>query len=244
MGAAHEHNEEFSPQLLVFQCFLTAVVFHLWSSPILQPIKIMVVLFHEMSHGLMAILSGGEVVEIVITPDEGGACETSGGIGLLIVSAGYLGSMFFGGLLLYLSKFRGSVPVVYTFLSLILAAAIFTVLEDPYPRTFATALAGCFIFLGLLAPAFLGVFFLRALGTVSCLYSIFDIYWDVLADDRPLHAVQNDAVAFADMTGIPASTVGLAWLVLSAGFFLVVLKSALTRGEGGPAPRAEPARAQ
>ena len=233
MSATATTQEEFSPQVLFIQCALMSLVVYAWSSPFIQPVKIMVVLFHEMSHGLMALLSGGEVLRIVITADEGGACETQGGVGTLIVSAGYLGSMLFGGLLLYLSRFRSCVPVVYTLLSLTLGAALFTVLHDPYSRTFATALAGSFIFLGLLAPTFLGVVFLRVLGTVSCLYSIIDIYVDILADHGEQFA-ENDAVAFANLTGVPASTVGAAWLGISVAFFIVVLRALMRPRASSP----------
>lgn len=224
MEAASETSEGFSISQVCWQCLLMCLVFYLWYSPVIQPVKIMVVLFHEMSHGLMAIASGGQVLQIGITADEGGACETEGGIPLLIVSAGYLGSMFFGGLLLYLSRFRRLVPAVYTLLTLTVAAAIFTVLHDPYSRTFATALAASFIFMGILAPALLGALFLQLLGTVSCLYSIFDIYWDVLASGRPGYVVENDAAAFASLTGMSAQAVGALWLAISVVYFLCVLK--------------------
>ena len=242
MAAASECPEGVSVPHVVWQCFLMTTVFYLWSSPIIQPVKVMVVLFHEMSHGLTAIATGGKVLNILITPDEGGSCETEGGIPALIVSAGYLGSMFFGGLLLYLSRFRGCLPVVYTFLTLTVSTAIFTVLHEPYPRTFATGLAATFIFLGLLAPPFLGSFFLRVLGTVSCLYSIFDIYWDVLATRPAGEPIENDAVAFASITGVDPQLVGGLWLVLSVIYFIAIVKIIVRQGapavavEGKAAP--------
>ena len=91
---------------LVLQLGLTCLVFYLWSSPVVQPIKLMVVLFHEISHGMMALFSGGKIISILITADEGGACETEGGSETMIVTAGYLGSMFVGGMILYLSRAR------------------------------------------------------------------------------------------------------------------------------------------
>jgi hypothetical protein len=243
MARAAEFQEGVSVPRVVWQCFLISAVFYLWASPVIQPVKIMVVLFHEMSHGLMALASGGRVLDIVITSDEGGACETEGGAALLIVSAGYLGSMFFGGLLLYLSRFKGCVPIVFTALTLTLGAAIFTVLHDPYSRTFASALAGSFVFAGLLSPAVVGAFFLRILGTVSCLYSIFDIYWDVIANGSPGKLAENDATAFSQLTGMPSEAVGLLWLGVSAVYFLAVLKIVVsTHGEThAPARRHAPA---
>jgi hypothetical protein len=235
METASETSEGLSISQVCWQCLLMCLVFYLWYSPVIQPVKIMVVLFHEMSHGLMAVASGGRVLQIGITAEEGGACETEGGIPLLIVSAGYLGSMFFGGLLLYLSRFRRFVPIVYTLLTLTVAGAIFTVLHDHYSRTFATALAASFIFMGLLAPGILGALFLQLLGTVSCLYSIFDIYWDVLASGRSGTEVENDAAAFAGLTGVSSQTIGALWLAASVVYFLCVLKL-LVRQLPGNAP--------
>ncbi|HVR74106.1 MAG TPA: M50 family metallopeptidase [Planctomycetota bacterium] len=224
MGRNTGDGEGFSVFRVITHCFLICVVFYFWTSPVIHPLKLMVVLFHEMSHGLMAILTGGRILSIVITADEGGACETEGGIALLIVSAGYLGSMFFGGLLLYLSRFREYIPGVCMLLTLALGAGIFTVLHDAYSRTFATGLAGSFIFVGLLLPSLIGILCLRIIGTVSCLYSIFDIYWDILARSHDGHTPENDAVAFSQLTGIDARAVGLLWLGLSFIYFLVILK--------------------
>ncbi len=235
-------DQRISTSEVVTQCLLICAVFYLWTSPVIQPVKVMVVLFHELSHGLAALLSGGEVLQIAVTADEGGCCESQGGIPALIVSAGYMGSMFFGGLVLYLSKFRGFVRFVYVLLAATLGVAILKVLHDPYSRTFATALAGSFIMLGLLAPIFLSALVLRLIGTVSCLYSIFDIYWDILAPPGGMAALENDAQAFAALTGISAELVGAFWLASSIVYFVWILKimvrrtaAAPIRGEAQPA---------
>lgn len=228
MGRSSEYADNFSVSQFIVQCLLIGMVFCFWHSPAIQPVKLMVVLFHEMSHGIVALASGGRVLNIAITADEGGWCESDGGVTVLIVSAGYLGSMLTGGLMLYLSRFRASVTGVYILLTLTLTAAIFTVLHDAYSRTFATSLAGSFIVLGFLMPGFLGALFLRLLGTVSCLYSIFDIYWDILANDSPGHAAENDAVAISSITGMAPHAVGFIWLALSVVYFLVVLKIMVT----------------
>ena len=242
MSTTREQIEGISLQNLMLQMGLLCMMFYLWSSPALHPIKLMVVLFHEMSHGLMAILTGGDVVSIVITSDEGGACETAGGLELAIISAGYLGAMFVGGMILYLSRAKHVVPVVYGMLTLVLVAAVATVLEDEYSRTFASCLAGAFIFHGFVLPAGWGALFLRAIGTFACVYSLFDIYWDVLAE-REGPSTFNDAVAFSEITGFQPQAVGMAWMLASVVFLLVVLKFALTaepdgspsQGHGQPA---------
>ena len=229
--------DDISLRSVFFQFGLMCAIFYLWSSPWIQPVKIMVVLFHEMSHGLMALLTGGKVLNIFITPDEGGACETEGGMPLLIVSAGYLGSMLFGGLILYLSRFRSFVPVVFGMLTLTVVSAVVTVMGDPYSKKFAAMLAGSFIIAGFLVPSMVGRFALQVLGTVCCLYSIFDIYWDVLAD-RTEQAIQNDAIVFSSLSGMDARTVGTAWLVASVILFLAVLRSTMKGVVGDESPAA------
>jgi len=212
--------------VLLQVCF-TAMALVLWQEPIIQPIKLLVVLLHEMSHGLMALASGGTVHDIIITPDEGGACRSTGGNGLLVAGAGYLGSMFFGGMILRAARGGSSVPVTFAVLALLLLGAAVTVLQDSYSRTFAFAVAGAFIFFGLLAPGFLGAVALRAIGTVSCLYALFDIYSDLVAGEGGAGSVPNDAEAFASLTGIPAETIGLLWLVVSAAFLLAIVRASL-----------------
>lgn len=228
-------NGPFSVSHLALQVVLTCLVFYLWSSPLVQPIKLMVVLFHELSHGMMALFTGGKIISILITADEGGACETEGGSEALIVTAGYLGSMFVGGMILYLSRARHFVPLVFGLLTLILVAAITTVIRDSYSRTFASGLAVAFVLCGFLAPSTIGILLLRAIGTFTCLYSIFDIYWDVLADQGAAFN-QNDAMAFSQLTGAEPQVVGAAWLVACLVFFLVVLKNVLQSEDELPVP--------
>ena len=227
MADSGQRGEGLSLYHIILQISLMCVVLDLWSSPLIQRLKLMVVLFHELSHGLVALATGGKVLSIWIAPNEGGGCETEGGMPLLIVSAGYLGSMFFGGMILYLSRLRGFVPVVYGMLTLVLGAATMTVFKDSYSRTFAFALAGTFVGLGFLLPGVLGGIVLRIIGTMSCLYSILDIYQDILAGG-PGASVQNDAVVFAQLSGTSPEIVGVTWLGISIVYFLVVLKVTLS----------------
>ena len=55
--------------------------------------------FHEVSHGLAAIVTGGSVSSIQIHLSGSGLCYTSGGIRFVVTLAGYLGAALFGVLL-------------------------------------------------------------------------------------------------------------------------------------------------
>ena len=51
----------------------------LWNTIVVYPLKIFVVFMHEVSHGLAAVVTGGEIVEIQINPQQGGHALTRGG---------------------------------------------------------------------------------------------------------------------------------------------------------------------
>ncbi len=79
----------------------------LWNTFVVYPFRVFVVFLHEISHGIAALLTGGRILAIGLTFDEGGVCVTDGGNRFLILNAGYLGSLFWGVLLLRLGARRG-----------------------------------------------------------------------------------------------------------------------------------------
>ncbi|VAX13608.1 hypothetical protein MNBD_GAMMA24-1634 [hydrothermal vent metagenome] len=71
--------------------------------------------FHEISHGLMALLTGGAIHNVSLNFDGSGVCTSSGGIRFLVSFSGYAGSALWG-LLIYsiansLSKTRAKLLV-------------------------------------------------------------------------------------------------------------------------------------
>lgn len=62
-----------------------------------------------------AILTGGTVTKVAIDPDLGGATHVEGGIPVIILSAGYLGSTLFGGVLV-LAGFDTLVSKIMSFI--------------------------------------------------------------------------------------------------------------------------------
>ena len=60
-------------------------------------------MLHEISHGIASLSTGGTIEKIVLDPYQGGACHCGGGNAFLTLSAGYLGSLFWGVVLLGLA---------------------------------------------------------------------------------------------------------------------------------------------
>lgn len=191
---------------------LLAVVL-LWNTWVVYPLKILVVFFHEMSHGLAAILTGGSVVEIQLQKEQGGHAITQGGSRFVILTAGYLGSLLFGGTILLLAARSKNDKAITATLGVLLLAVTLLFVRPWFGFGMLFGL-GTGVAL-LLAAAYLGKhgndWLLRIIGLTSCLYAVLDIKSDVL--DRP--EVQSDARMLAEHTGIPTIVWGVLWIVLA-----------------------------
>ncbi|MCB2205451.1 M50 family metallopeptidase [bacterium] len=213
----------------ILALLVLSIVF--WDSIILIPVKLFVVVLHECSHALAAILTGGSVDHIVIDARIGGMAVTQGGWPWLVVSSGYLGSMLLGGSIFLLSLRRGSAVAVsiVTGAALLLIAAFFV--RNAFGLIF-TLLAGSAL---LAAARWLPERWLQLtvqyLGAMSCLYALVDVKEDLLTlQDRV-----TDASILAGMTGIPAIVWGVLWSALALLVFSLILRAAW-RGTAGRSP--------
>ena len=191
-----------------FVAFFAALWF-LWDTWFVTPFKLFVVLLHEISHGMAAIATGGSIDRIVITPDLGGACYCSGGDALLTLSAGYLGSLLWGAVLVLLAAHPGRRT---SWVTAVIGAAIAIVsvlfVRNPFGLLFGLAFGAALIAAARYLPSVANARILWALGLTSCLYAVLDIKSDVL--DRP--ELRSDARMLAEMTGVPTVVWGGLWI--------------------------------
>lgn len=68
------------------------------------PFLLFATFVHESSHAIVSVLTGGHVDSLTVALDGSGLTYSRGGFGILVSSAGYVGTALFGGLLLVLSK--------------------------------------------------------------------------------------------------------------------------------------------
>jgi hypothetical protein len=195
-----------------------------WGSLWVWPFKMLVVTFHELSHAAAAILSGGEVLSMGISPNEAGFTKTRGGIPWVILNAGYLGSLAWGAGLLYASKSPERARTTATLLAALLAFVTIWFMRPIF--SFGTLFSG-FVVLGLLVTGRLAsgeaaAFSLRAIGVFSVLYAFFDIQSDVLHRGP---TGTTDATMLADLTGVPAMAWGVGWLALGVVVLWVMRRS-------------------
>lgn len=204
---------------------LAAVVYAAWSTVFVWPLRLFVVLLHEVSHGLAAVATGGRIVSIELSPAEGGLCTTAGGWAVVVLSAGYLGSALWGALLLVLG-FRGT-PRAHRALAALIGVAL-VLLTLVYVRSafgFLYGLSAGVLLVGVARwlPDGASSFILRVLGVTSLLYAPWDIVSDLILRSVPA----SDASALARMTGIPALAWGVAWLAASVLVGLLALRRAI-----------------
>ena len=194
-----------------FSLYFVALWF-LWNTPAIYPLKIFVVMLHEISHGIASLATGGTIEKIVLDPYQGGACYCGGGNAFITLSAGYLGSLLWGVVLLAATGVRRVPNQALVFL---VGALVFLLtalyVRNGFGLAFGLAFGGVLMIAGRKLGAGISRVLLTTLGLTSCLYAILDIKSDVL--DRP--ELESDAAMLADLTGVPTMTWGVIWIVVA-----------------------------
>ncbi len=202
---------------------IVVVIFALWNTPLMIPLKILIVFFHELSHGLAAVLTGGSIESISISPQQGGLTTTRGGWGFLITSAGYLGSLLIG-VLLYLSALKTKADrLIMGALgaTLLLVAALY--MRELFALGFTIAAGAAMLASARFLPENINDTALRVLGLVSMGYVPFDILSDTILRSN----LRSDAYTLSTQTGLPTVLWGGLWLIASLAVIFVAFKKSL-----------------
>jgi hypothetical protein len=202
-----------------FALYFTALWF-LWDTVAVYPLKIFVVLLHETSHAAAALATGGYVERIVLDPAQGGACYCPGGNAFLTLSAGYLGSLLWGGGILLAARSQRVRPGLVTgTLGVLTLGLTLLYIRSLFGFGFGLAFAAALLVLSRKASPGVNRTVATVLGLTSVLYAILDIKSDIL--DRP--HLRSDAAMLAELTGIPTMAWGFIWIAaaLVLAFWLV-----------------------
>lgn len=201
--------------LLLAGCFAAIVV--LWRSPIVWPMKLPLVVVHELMQGAGAVLSGGSLGYLEVYPQESGLAFTEGGSIWLIYNAGYLGSLLVGALLLLLGGRPKLGRIVVFLIGALVGFATFRFIPSGSTSSFGfiggLVAAGALMVAALFLPAHLHAFLGRLLGLCSCGYAVLDIASDLFLGST----MRSDARMLADLTAVPLALWCGVWLALSLG---------------------------
>ncbi len=172
----------------------------MFSIPILTQL---VTFLHELGHAATAIVTGGHVHSLQVNLDGSGLCTSSGGIQLFVICGGYLGSIFFGNLMLYTG-------IKFKYMSRFLAAGLAICLVFTSLAWFSTLQS--FLFTAGIGAVLLFLFIKfpwsgRAFMIITGIYSIFYIIHDYQIGPS------SDLQAFSSIAGLNATLWMYVWLV-------------------------------
>jgi len=213
---------------------LTAALFALWQTPAVLPLKLLVVVLHELAHGLAALLTGGRIVSLTVSPEIGGLAITQGGNRFAILTAGYLGSLVIGAMLFVAALRTDADRAVLGGFGAVLALFALLYMRESFALLFTLGTGAALLAAAWLLPRDICDLALRILGLSSMIYVPYDIFSDTIAR---AHLV-SDARLMAQDIGGPAQMWGTLWLVLSVIVIALCLRYALGRSSNiaiGPA---------
>lgn len=194
---------------------------------LVYPLQLFATFIHEGSHVLAAVLTGSPVQSLTVSPDTSGVVwSTPSGwfSGLLISSAGYLGTTLFGTLLLVWMRYNfssrnalyfssGFIAVMTAVFGLIFPILNVFSLQVGFGSILFTIFSGAALAAGLFAIARFAdlkwVNFALAFLAVQCLLNAIFHLINLFVVTASTNA-SSDAANMAQATGLP----GIAWVVI------------------------------
>ncbi|HHW49708.1 MAG TPA: M50 family metallopeptidase [Clostridiaceae bacterium] len=221
------------------------VVIVLWNTTIIKPLKLFAVFLHELGHAFMALVFGYGIQAFKVNLNESGyvISQSKGWFSsFMIANGGYLGSVFFALLILYLKRTRfkklilGSIAIILLTVSIKFSGFSFTLLYSIIFAVFVLALY-------MIQNEKLNDWVIDIFGIVSVAYAIYDTFVDtiLLQINLKLHLIKGwkveqpltDAAQLAEMTHIPALVWGIIWLCIS----IFAVNAVLLKGKSAKSKR-------
>jgi hypothetical protein len=247
-------SQDARPQAMTLLIAATISVV-LWFIPFAEfltyPFRIFVTFIHEGGHALAALLTGNSVASLSVAMNASGETYTTqGGIisQIAISSAGYVGSMAFGALLLILIRKAIAARIVLLSCGILVFAMtmIFGFIKplfwvNAWSGIPFTVLAGLFISVGLVliarfASARVATFFVSFLAVQCVLNALFDLKTVFFLSSPFAPTVQTDALNMASATGIPAIFWTIAWIAFALGILWFAMRLYVARRESSYQP--------
>lgn len=247
--------EDAHPQvkLLLLATLITVVLWFLpYADILVYPIRLFVTFIHEGGHVLASLVTGGSVQSLTVAPDGSGMVQSLANSPLSVLitsSAGYLGAVLYGTLLLVLIRRAYSARVVLAtsagFVGLMtvvfgLLAPIWHLFSaDVSARSLLfTMVSGLGLTLALLAIAKYAsnwwANFTLAFLAVQCVLNAVADLKTLFFINSPLVGshIHSDAANMAQVTGMPAVFWVLLWIVISIVLISVGLRVYAVAGRG------------
>jgi hypothetical protein len=166
--------------------------------------------FHEISHGIAAIITGGSVLRIQLFANGAGLCTTQGGMSFVISFAGYAGATLWGwGIYKLASAHQKAAQVFSIIIFLLLVSSIVF-----WGRDLLT-----WFILGVLAALFLLTIKLQKLHYLQRLMQLFGLLILLNSLSSPSYLLDGrhlgDGAALASMTFVPEFIWVMIWFSIA-----------------------------
>ena len=219
----------------------------LWNLPfgglLLYPFKLFATWLHELSHGLVMLLTGAGFEHLEIYRDTSGMAYARHGVGqaaaAVIAAAGYMGTPLCGAIFLILGQSRrGSRSVLVAIGVLLTASAIFAV-RGNFGVGFVIAAAAVFFVIAIFASTNVATFVVNFVAAQACINAVLDIRVlfsaNLVVNGQEMGA--SDAHNMADATFGPPWMWAVIWLAWSFAIFFVALRLVYLRQRPDPPER-------
>ena len=225
--------------------FAAGLSIALWFIPFAEilsyPFRIFVTFIHEGGHAVAALLTGNSVQSLSVAMNASGETYTTQGgmfAQMLVSSAGYLGAMTFGALLLVLIRKAVAARIVLagSALLILILTTVFGLIKPMVAGSWSslagipfTFFAGIALAIGLVAVARfasprVATFVLSLLAVQCILNALLDLKPVFFLSSPFAPSVQTDAANMAAATGIPAVIWTIIWILAAFGILMLALR--------------------
>ena len=175
------------------------------------------VFFHESSHGIATLLSGGKILAFEIVPQAGGHVISAGGNRFITL---YLGSLLWGIIIFYIAVSSNNDRLMMGGLGLLLLVITLLFATNSFAMLFGISTGIAMLLSSKYLSLKINDFLLRVIGLTSMMYVPLDIYSDTIQRSY----LPSDAFMLAQEFGGTTILWGGAWLILSFMLIFYCLK--------------------
>ncbi len=189
---------------------LIGVAFILSFVPFIRiPFSWVMTYFHEISHGIGSLITGGSVVKIQLHLMGSGMCYTIGGIRFVVLQAGYVGAVVWGVLIYRMADGmrKKGVNLIAVFLAVLVAVSTILYGRDVITWSILLVLFGLFV----------SIVKLHETSFVKLSLKFIGVYVLLDAIRAPLQLIDGrhygDGAKLSDLTMIPEVFWVVLWMV-------------------------------